>query len=120
MVSSTAFIDLGGASEFRHGGDQGVIEQAAVIEMDVEKETVDAKEVEGIGLPPPKDKAEAVERIKTNAVYYRQNYLIATWAYALINCVMPRHFGANPVEVLLLLGTGGAILCASDSVLFEL
>ena len=31
--------------------------QAAVIEMDVEKETVDAKEVEGIGLNPPKDKA---------------------------------------------------------------
>ena len=94
--------------------------QAAVIEMDVEKETVDAKEVEGIGLNPPKDKAEAVERIKTNAVYYRQNYFIATWAYALINCVMPRHFGANPGAVVFLLATGAALLCASDTLLGEL
>lgn len=94
--------------------------QAAVIEMDVEKETVDAKEVEGIGLNPPKDKAEAVERIKTNAVYYRQNYLIATWAYALINCIMPRHFGANPGAVVFLLATGAALLCASDTLLGEL
>ena len=93
--------------------------QAAVIEMDVEKETVDAKEVEGIGLNPPKDKAEAIERIKTNAVYYRQNYLVATWAYALVNCVMPRHFGANPGAVVFLLAAAGAVLCASDVLLGE-
>ena len=47
-----------------------------MVEVDVDNESVSAKEVEGIGLNAPKDKAEALERFKHNVVVYRQNYAL--------------------------------------------
>ena len=50
-----------------------------MVEVDVDNESVSAKEVEGIGLNAPKDKAEALERLKHNVVVYRQNYVLLAW-----------------------------------------
>ena len=87
---------------------------AAVVEVDVDKESVSAKEVEGIGLNAPKDKAEALERFRHNLVVYRQNYAVAVWFCALLSNL------TNPLAVVALLSAAGAVACASDVLLGEL
>lgn len=87
---------------------------AAVVEVDVDKESVSAKEVEGIGLNAPKDKAEALERFRHNLVVYRQNYAVAVWFCALLSNL------TNPLAVVALLSAAGAAACASDVLLGEL
>ena len=86
---------------------------AAVLEVDVAKENVSAKEVEGIGLNAPKDSAEAMERAKVNLIYYRQNYVVALYASVLL-----AHIG-NPLVAVAMLAGGAAAACASDTLLGE-
>ena len=56
----------------------------AVVEVDNERETVSAKEVESHGLNWPTCRAEALERAKVNTVRFRQNYALAAAAAALL------------------------------------
>lgn len=89
---------------------------AAVVEVDVNTESINAKEVEGIGLNSPKDKQEAMERFKLNAVIYKQNYLVIFWATSTL-------FAALADEYLLaisLLCTVVAMVTKSDTLLGEL
>lgn len=87
---------------------------AAVLEVDVAKETVSAKEVEGIGLNAPTDAAEALARLKCNLIFYRQNYILALYFSAVL-----AHL-TNPLAAVALLAAGGAATCVSDTLLGEL
>jgi hypothetical protein len=58
----------------------------AVLEVDVDSETVKANEIETHGLNFPKDTAEAWSRVKANSVRFRQNYLAVACASALFGC----------------------------------
>ena len=58
----------------------------AVLEVDVESETVKANEIETHGLNFPKDTTEAWSRVKANSVRFRQNYLAVACASALFGC----------------------------------
>lgn len=89
---------------------------AAVVEVDVDNESVSAKEVEGIGLNAPKDKAEALERFKHNVVVYRQNYALVAWGA----CTF---FAALSNDILCAVGlvcAAAAAAAASDTLLGEL
>ena len=89
---------------------------AAVVEVDVDKESVSAKEVEGIGLNAPKDKAEALERLKHNVVVYRQNYALVAWgASTFLAALVPDYLCAVG-----LLCAAIAAATASDTLLGEL
>ena len=88
---------------------------AAVVEVDVANDRVNAKEVEGIGLNVPKDGAEAKERVKSNLIYYRQNYAIVVASYVAIAQLF-----VNPAMTLCVLFLGAAAACASDTLLGEL
>ena len=87
---------------------------AAVVEVDVATESVSAKEVESIGLNPPKDSAEALERIKCNLIFYRQNYVLGVWLFAVVSNV------TTPLTFVALLAGGGSVACSSDTLLGEL
>ena len=89
---------------------------AAVVEVDVDNESVSAKEVEGIGLNAPKDKAEALERLKHNVVVYRQNYV-------LLACGASTLLAALASDVLCAVGllcAAAAAATGSDTLLGEL
>ena len=89
---------------------------AAVVEVDVDKESVSAKEVESIGLNAPKDKAEALERLKHNVVVYRQNYALVAWgASTFLAALVPDYLCAVG-----LLCAAIAAATASDTLLGEL
>ena len=85
-----------------------------MVELDVAKESVSAKEVEGIGLNAPKDSAEALERVKCNLIFYRQNYVLVLYVSALLSHL------TNPLVAVALLAAGGAVACVSDTLLGEL
>jgi hypothetical protein len=87
---------------------------AAVLEVDVAKESVSAKEVEGLGLNAPSDAAEALERVKCNLIFYRQNYILALYAVALLSHL------TDPLVAIALLASAGSVACASDTLLGEL
>ena len=87
---------------------------AAVVEVDVDKESVNAKEVEGIGLDAPKDRAEALERVRHNVVVYRQNYVVVIWLAAFVSNAF------QPLCAVGLAALAAAACCASDVLLGEL
>ena len=89
---------------------------AAVVEVDVDKESVSAKEVEGIGLNAPKDKAEALERLKHNVVVYRQNYALVAWGASTFLASLARDY----LCAVGLLCAAVAAATASDTLLGEL
>ena len=47
-----------------------------VLNVDNEKQTVNANEIESPSLNFPQTKEEGVERLRSNLVYYRQNYFV--------------------------------------------
>jgi len=87
---------------------------AAVFELDVAQETVSAKEVEGIGLNAPKDAEEALDRVKCNLIFYRQNYILAIYISAVLSNLL------SPLVAIALLAGGGSAACSSDTLLGEL
>lgn len=96
---------------------------AAVVEVDVAQESVNAKEVEGIGLNAPKDGEEALERVKCNLIFYRQNYALLTYAAAVVSSLRPSFLMSGytqPLVAIALLAAGASAACASDTLLGEL
>lgn len=89
---------------------------AAVLEVDVETETVNAKEVEGIGLNTPKDKTEAVARLKHNLVIYRQNYAVAVWCASTLFAALANELALS----LALVCFACSLVTKSDTLLGEL
>jgi len=89
---------------------------AAVVEVDVNKESVSAKEVEGIGLNAPKDKTEALERFKHNVVVYRQNYVLIAWFFSTFLAALAGDY----LCAVGLLSAAAAAATASDTLLGEL
>ena len=93
----------------------------AVVEVDNDRATVSATEVESHGLNFPSCKAEALARAKANTVRFRQNYLVMAAAAALIGCECAAfglaltlfyvHLAATSDKILgeLELGTRGAL-----------
>jgi hypothetical protein len=89
---------------------------AAVVEVDVDNESVSAKEVEGIGLNAPKDKAEALERLKHNVVVYRQNYVLLAWGASTLLAAL----ASDVLCAVGLLCAAAAAATGSDTLLGEL
>ena len=58
----------------------------AVLEVDVDRETIKANDIETHGLNFPKDGAEAWARVKANSVRFRQNYIALACVSALLGC----------------------------------
>ena len=85
-----------------------------VLNVDNEKQTVNANEIESPSLNFPQTKEEGVERLKSNLVYYRQNYFVMFVPF----CVMFGGFNFWPF-LLSSVGFFTALAAASDKILGE-
>ena len=85
-----------------------------VLNVDNEKQTVNANEIESPSLNFPQTKEEGVERLKSNLVYYRQNYFVMFVPF----CVMFGGFNFWPF-LLSSVGFFTAVAAASDKILGE-
>ena len=85
-----------------------------VLNVDNEKQTVNANEIESPSLNFPQTKEEGVERLKSNLVYYRQNFFVMFVPF----CVMFGGFNFWPF-LLSSVGFFTALAAASDKILGE-
>ena len=85
-----------------------------VLNVDNEKQTVNANEIESPSLNFPQTKEEGVERLRSNLVYYRQNYFVMFVPF----CVMFGGFNFWPF-LLSSVGFFTALAAASDKILGE-
>ena len=92
----------------------GMRPAGVVLNVDNEKQTVDASEIESPSLNFPRTKEEGVTRLKSNFVYYRQNYAVMFVPF----CVLFGGFNFWPFA-LSTLGFFTALASASDKILGE-
>ena len=92
----------------------GMRPAGVVLNVDNDKQTVDASEIESPSLNFPRTKEEGVTRLKSNFVYYRQNYVVMFVPF----CVLFGGFNFWPFA-LSTLGFFTALASASDKILGE-
>jgi hypothetical protein len=92
----------------------GMRAAGVVLNVDNEKQTVDANEIESPSLNFPQTREEGLERLKSNLVYYRQNYLVMFVPF----CLMFGGFNFWPLA-LSAVGFFAALASASDKILGE-
>jgi len=92
----------------------GMRSAGVVLNVDNDKQTVDANEIESPSLNFPQTREEGLERLKSNLVYYRQNYLVMFVPF----CVMFGGFNFWPLA-LSAVGFFAALASASDKILGE-